>query len=125
MAKGKNNELEIQSKCLKFFETKAQRSYLIAVKVIGNELLNSIICILDDRKKSSPEIKWRQTNINKTLSTLGEDLEIRTSSKEGFGLIDFTKHHKGWYYSKSIFKDSNIKSLMKEMYSWVDKYDNQ
>ncbi|PIF69449.1 hypothetical protein [Flavobacterium sp. 2] len=81
-----------------FFQTRRQQTWLFA----SNE---NLYCVLDDITLNSFEIKW---NIIKSKLIHNEEVVLKLIIDDSFseksGKIDFGKQHKGWLYSKSIFK---------------------
>lgn len=93
---------------LKFFSTSKQRTYL----VITNE---RVYCILDDKRKSSPNINWSER-----LSDFAKekDLGKMFSTREktpNTGFIDFGIKHQNWLFTKSLFNETNIEQNVIEI----------
>lgn len=82
-----------------FFKTRRQQTWLVATN-------QNLYCVLDDISLNTFDIKW---NISKQ-NLIDQDKVILTISvvseySENSGKINFGERHKGWLYSKSIFKE--------------------
>ena len=85
-------------KSLIFFETKTQKTWLLASD-------KRLYCILDDISKETTKINWSELkeNIYRDNNLL-IDLTFH-EYKERTGKVNFGKNHKGWLYTKRLFKN--------------------
>ncbi len=97
-----------QALALRIFHTSKQQTWVVST----NERLYNI---LDDNREDKPNINWsipkRELVTNDKVSI---DISTR-SSTENTGLVNFGSRHKNWYYSKELFKDTDIEKEIKQL----------
>lgn len=98
------------AKSLLIFQTTKQHTWLVS----SNERL---YCILDDARKPKPRIQWSLSK--KTLKASGayKNMIKSRSKTEKTGLIDIGIRHKGWLYTKQLFRDEVIEEAVDKLLS--------
>lgn len=111
-SKNYNSELEssTNSSAVIIFETSKQKTWLVSTS-------ERLYCILDDTRKDKPNINW---SAPKNLLISNSQVMLKISSKDKTktaGLVDIGENHKNWLYTKSLFRDEDIESKIKNLIS--------
>ncbi len=86
---------------LTIFKTSKQKTYLIFTN-------QRMYCVLDDIRKSQPRYNWSMSK--RELVKDGElNIEIIEHEKTSeTGVVDISNKHRGWLYTKYIFRGKPI-----------------
>jgi len=111
-SKNYKSELEssTNSSAVVIFETSKQKTWLVSTS-------ERLYCILDDTRNEKPNINW---STPKKALIFNNQVILKISSKDKTkmaGLVDIGENHKNWLYTKSIFKDEDIESKIKNLIS--------
>lgn len=101
-----NDDLK-RAKALKIFQTSKQRTWVVSTNKV-------LYCILDDNRKDKPIVRWsypKSSIIRETKIYI--EISYQDYSEKS-GLLSIGKR-KDWYYSKKLFKCSDIKKEIENL----------
>jgi len=97
-----------ESNTLLLFQTSKQKTWLVITDT-------RLYCILDDARYKKPTVAWSKSKSQ--LARAGsEALEINVQEKsENTGYVDIGPKHKKWLFTKSLFKEQDVKASIEEL----------
>jgi len=107
-SKNYRGEKPKETQILLIFKTSKQRTWLVATN-------KRLYCILDDIRITKPYINWSMGKDSLTDNgKVSVEISIHDKS-DRTGLVDIGSSHRGWLFTKSLFRDNPIELSIKNL----------